>query len=107
MLGENQYYKYHSGGYFPFCVLFVCFFLFEQRNTSIKNIIKKWKENFALIVLQKKNIENFHKKYTECKNCNCRRSLKCYYENKDKISNQKKLYYEKIRENFLQKQNKG
>ena len=52
-----------------------------------------------------KNIEDFYNKYTECKLCNSNRSLKRYYENKDKISNQKKIYYEKNRENLLHKQN--
>ena len=52
-----------------------------------------------------KNIEGFYNKYTECKICNSKISLKRYYENKDKISNQKKLYYEKNREKLLQKQN--
>ena len=39
-----------------------------------------------------KNLENFHNKDIECKICNSNRSLKRYYENKDKISNQKNLY---------------
>ena len=38
-----------------------------------------------------KNIEYFYNKFTECKICNINRSLKRYYENKDKKSNQKKL----------------
>ena len=53
-----------------------------------------------------KHINNFYKKYTECIECNRARGLKRYYENKDKISNQQKLYYEKNRERILlQKQN--
>ena len=53
-----------------------------------------------------KHINNFYKKYTECIDCNRARGLKRYYENKDKISNQQKIYYEKIREKILlQKQN--
>ena len=53
-----------------------------------------------------KDINNFYKKYTECIECNRARGLKRYYENKDKISNQQKLYYEKNREKILlQKQN--
>ena len=31
--------------------------------------------------------------------------LKRYYQNKDKLSNQRKIYYEKNREKLLQKQN--
>ena len=42
-----------------------------------------------------KHINNFYKRYSECKDCNRTRGLKRYYENKDKISNQQKLYYEK------------
>ena len=53
-----------------------------------------------------KSIEDFHNKYTECKICNRNRSLKRYHENKDKISNQRKLYYEKNRDKLLQKQNR-
>ena len=53
-----------------------------------------------------KHINNFYKKYTECIDCNRARGLKRYYENKDKISKQQKIYYEKNREKrLLQKQN--
>ena len=53
-----------------------------------------------------KDINNFYKKYSECIECNRARGLKRYYENKDKISNQQKIYYEKNREKILlQKQN--
>ena len=42
-----------------------------------------------------------------CIDCNRTRGLKCHYENKDKISNQQKIFYEKNREKILlQKQNK-
>ena len=53
-----------------------------------------------------KHMNNFYKKYTECIDCNRARGLKRYYENKDKISKQQKVYYEKNREKILlQKQN--
>ena len=53
-----------------------------------------------------KSIDNFYNKYRECKPCNIKRSMKRYNENKDKISNQQKIYYEKNREKILlQKQN--
>ena len=39
-----------------------------------------------------KDINNFYKKDTECIDCNRARGLKRYYENKDKISNQQKVY---------------
>ena len=53
-----------------------------------------------------KHISNFYKKYSECTDCNRARGLKRYYDNKDKISNQQKVYYEKNREKILlQKQN--
>ena len=47
-----------------------------------------------------KDINNFYKKYTECIDCNRARGLKRYYENKDKISKQQKVYYEKNREKY-------
>ena len=53
-----------------------------------------------------KDINKVYKKYSGCIDCNRRRGLKRYYENKDKISNQQKIYYEKNREKvLLQKQN--
>ena len=53
-----------------------------------------------------KHIKNFYKKYTECIDCNRARGLKRFYEDKDKLSNQQKIYYEKSREKkLLQKQN--
>ena len=50
-----------------------------------------------------KSIDNFYNKYRECKPCNIKRSMKRYNENKDKLSNQRKLYYEKNREKLLVK----
>ena len=44
-----------------------------------------------------KHINSFYKKYSECKDCNIKRGVKRYYENKDKISMQQKIYYEKKR----------
>ena len=53
-----------------------------------------------------KQINNFYTKFSECRDCNRARVLKRYYKNKDKISNQQKIYYEKNREKILlQKQN--
>ena len=52
-----------------------------------------------------KHINNFYKKYSECKDCNIKRGVKWYYDNKDKISMQQKIYYEKNRDQLLQKQN--
>ena len=73
---------------------------------SIKNIINKWILKCVLFVILKKISKTFTKKYTECIDCNRARGLKRYYENKDKISNQQKLYYEKNRDRILlQKQN--
>ena len=47
-----------------------------------------------------KSIDNFYNKCRECKQCNIKRSTKRYYENKDKISMQQKIYYEKKKINF-------
>ena len=52
-----------------------------------------------------KSFDNFYNKYRECKQCNIKRSTRCYNENKDKISMQQKKYYEKNRDKLLQKQN--
>ena len=52
----------------------------------------------------KKSIDNFYNKYRECKQCNIKRSTKRYNENKDKMSNQQKIYFEKNRDKLLQKQ---
>ena len=48
-----------------------------------------------------KSIDNFYNKYKECKQCNIKKSTRRYFENKDKISNQHKLYYEKNRDVLL------
>ena len=50
-----------------------------------------------------KSIDNYYNKYRECKQCNIKRSMKRYNENKDKLSNQRKLYYERNRETLLVK----
>ena len=52
-----------------------------------------------------KHINYFYKKYSECKDCNIKRGVKRYYDNKNKISMQLKIYYEKNRDKLLQKQN--
>ena len=41
-----------------------------------------------------KSIDNFYNKYRECKQCNFKRSMKCYYE--------KNINYQ-INENFVMK----
>ena len=50
-----------------------------------------------------KSFDNFYNKYRECKQCNIETSTRRYYENKDKISNQHKTYYEKNRDVLLAK----
>ena len=44
--------------------------------------------------------KNSHK-YRECKPCNIKRSTRRYFDNKEKVSNQHKLYYEKNRDVLL------
>ena len=51
-----------------------------------------------------KHINSCYKKYSECRDCNIKRGVKRYYDNKDKISMQQKIYYEKNRHKLLQKQ---
>ena len=50
-----------------------------------------------------KSIDNFNNKYRECKQCKIKRSTGRYYENKDTLSNQRKLYDEKNRDFLLAK----
>ena len=45
-----------------------------------------------------KSFDKFQNKYTDCKQCKIQRSMKGYYENKDKFSDQRKIYYEKNRD---------
>ena len=52
-----------------------------------------------------KHMNNFYKKYSECKNCNIKRGVKRYFDNKYKISMQQKIYFEKNRDKLLHKQN--
>ena len=56
-----------------------------------------------LFAIFKKSIDNFNNKNRECKQCTIKRSMKRYYENKDKLSNQRKIYYEKNRDVLLAK----
>ena len=48
-----------------------------------------------------KQINNFHKIYSECKGCNIKRGVIRYFDNKDKISMQQKMYYEKNRDKLF------
>ena len=50
-----------------------------------------------------KSNDNLYNKFRECKQCNIQRSMKRYYENKDKLSNQWKVYFEKNRDVLLAK----
>ena len=60
----------------------------------------------VLFAILKKSIDNFYNKYRDCKQCNIKRSMKRYYENKDNLSNQRKLYCEKKTEmDYLQSLN--
>ena len=52
-----------------------------------------------------KHINNFLQKNSECKDYIIKRSVKRCFDNKDKISIQQKIYYEKNGDKLLQKQN--
>ena len=41
------------------------------------------------------NIREYDNKFTKSKNCICKRGIKRYCDNKDKMSIQQKIYYEK------------
>ena len=51
-----------------------------------------------------KCINNFYEKYSECKDCNIKRGVKRYFDIKDKVSIQQKIYYEKNRYKLLEKE---
>ena len=50
-----------------------------------------------------KSIDNSYNKYRECKQCNIQQRMKSYDENKDELSNQRKLHFEKNRDVLLAK----
>ena len=50
-----------------------------------------------------KQIENLYKQYAESKDCNSRSGLKRYYDNKENISNQRKIFYKKNQLKILHK----
>ena len=64
---------------------------------------KKMESKICVVCNNEKSIDIFYNKYRECEPCNIERSLRRYYENKDKLSNQKKLCYEKNRGVLLAK----
>ena len=45
-----------------------------------------------------KSIDNFNHKFSESRQCKIKKSLKRYYENKDKLSNQQKHIMKKLRQ---------
>ena len=49
----------------------------------------------CVVCTTEKSIDNFYNKYRECKQCNIQRSMKRYHENKVKVSNQRRLFFEK------------
>ena len=57
------------------------------------------------VCIIEKTINNSYKSYSECNDCNIKRGVKPYYNIKDNVSIQQKLYYKKNRDKLLQKQN--
>ena len=57
----------------------------------------------CVICKTEKNIDSLYKKNRECKPCNILGSTRRYYDNKEKISNQHKIYYETNRDVLLAK----
>ena len=53
-----------------------------------------------------KLIEDFYNSYTELINCNSIGNLKRHYENKDKISIERRIFYEKMKKNINYYRNK-
>ena len=48
-------------------------------------------------------MDSFYNKNRECTPCNIEKSTRRYYENRNKISNRQKTYYEKNRDVLLEK----
>ena len=69
-----------------------------------KNVLKKNNSKICTLSKIEKHLSNFHKNFSECIDCNSKRELKRCYENRDKQSNQRKIYYEKNEHKGLQKQ---
>ena len=79
---------------------------YSNKKSSWKNIIEQTDTKTCSMRIVEKHTNKFYKKFRECRDCNRARRLNGFYEKKDKISNQQKIYYEKNREKiFLQKQN--
>ena len=78
----------------------------KQKKQFNKKHNKKRESKFCVVRNTGKNIGNFYKKYREFKQCNIKGSLKHYYENKDKLSSQRKVYYEKLQINFIETKQK-
>ena len=57
----------------------------------------------CVVCIFERSFDNFYNNYRECKQCKIKRSMKCYYEKKDKLSNQRKLCCEKNRDVLLAK----
>ena len=95
MLYEHKYYKYLICGYFPCYVFLFMKNLFARINPFQKKHIKKIESIFCTQCNMEKHIKDFYNKKTECKEGNCKRGLKRYYDNKDKISNHQEIYSEK------------
>ena len=47
-----------------------------------------------------KHINNFYKKYSECQDCNIKRGVKLYYDNKEKYQFNKKNIMTRIEINY-------
>ena len=51
---------------------------------------KKMEMKTFTVCIIEKHINNFYKKYSDCKDCYIKRGVKRYYDNKDKNSIQQK-----------------
>ena len=49
----------------------------------------------CVVCKTEKKIDNFYNKHRECKQCDIQRGRKRNYENRDILSNQRKLFYGK------------
>ena len=76
-----------------------------------QNIINKKESEISTQCNIEKHINNFYINCSDCKDCNIKRGVKRYFDNKDEISIQQKTYFKKNRQIItetkrLQKQKK-
>ena len=72
------------------CVPLIRKIFFKLKISFQKNIMNKMDNKTFTACNIEKHMNNYYKKYSECKDCNIKLGAKRYFDDKDKISNQQK-----------------